>query len=176
MARGVMTVFEELLLRKMREGDANFDDFPQEAIDNWSAYMFDQRAELDKCEPLLRDTTALLQTCETEKHDLRNKSEGLEKALTNEIETTSRELNLRVQVQLATDTISDLQNQLLRLKADARGEAMLMRTKPYERSKRMLMQLKDVFVMIMMCYMAHEISTLAREETKKMIEVQLRPL
>jgi hypothetical protein len=41
MARGVMAVFEELLLRKMREGDANFDDFPQEAIDNWSEAMFD---------------------------------------------------------------------------------------------------------------------------------------
>jgi hypothetical protein len=41
MARGVMAVFEELLLRKMREGDANFDNFPQEAIDNWSEAMFD---------------------------------------------------------------------------------------------------------------------------------------
>jgi hypothetical protein len=41
MARGVMSVFEELLLRKMREGDANFDNFPQEAIDNWSEAMFD---------------------------------------------------------------------------------------------------------------------------------------
>jgi Rod binding domain-containing protein len=32
MARGVMSVFEELLLRKMR--DANFDDFPKEDIDD----------------------------------------------------------------------------------------------------------------------------------------------
>jgi Rod binding domain-containing protein len=47
MARGVMSVFEELLLRKMRDANANFDDFPKEAIDDWSAYMYDQRAKLE---------------------------------------------------------------------------------------------------------------------------------
>jgi hypothetical protein len=100
MARGVMSVFEELLLRKMRDANANFDDFPKKSIDDWSAYMYDQRAKLDKCDSLLRETTALLKKCETEKKDLRKNSEGLEKdlrknseglenALMNETETTS---------------------------------------------------------------------------------------
>ena len=93
-------MFEELLLRKMRDANANFDDFPKKSIDDWSAYMYDQRAKLDKCDPLLRETTALLKKCETEKKDLRKNSEGLEKdlrknseglenALMNETETTS---------------------------------------------------------------------------------------
>jgi Rod binding domain-containing protein len=58
MASGVMSVFKELLLRKMRDANANFDEFPKEAIDNWSAHMYDQSSKLDKCEPLLRDTAA----------------------------------------------------------------------------------------------------------------------
>jgi hypothetical protein len=89
MARGVMSVFEELLLRKMRDANANFDDFPEKSIDDWSANMYDQRVKLDKCEPLLRDTTALLNKCKTEKEDLHKNSEGLENALMNETETTS---------------------------------------------------------------------------------------
>jgi hypothetical protein len=171
MARGVMSVFEELLLRKMREEDANFDDFPQEAIDDWSAYMLDQSSKLEKCEPLLRYTTAKLQTCETEKNDLRKTAEGLENALMNETETTTEELNLRKQVELATNTISDLQSQLLR----ARGETMLMRTMPYERSKRMLTILKQYFVFIFMAYLNHQrfhTSTLGttKEPTQEFME------
>jgi hypothetical protein len=175
MARGVMSVFEELLLRKMRDANANFDDFPKEAIDDWSAYMYDQRAKLDECEPLLRDTTALLIKCETEKEDLRKNSEGLETALMNETETTSTELNLRTQVELTTNTISDLQNQL-NLKADARGKTMLMmRTTLYERSKDMLTILKKYFIFILMAYLNHHphISTLlkTKEETEKLMGV-----
>ena len=176
MARGVMSVFEELLLRKMRDANANFDEFPKEAIDNWSAHMYDQSSKLDKCEPLLRDTTALLNKCKTEKEDLHKNSEGLENALMNETETTTEELNLRKQVELATNTISGLQNQL-NLKADARGKTMLMmRTTLYERSKRMLTILKQYFVFIFMAYLnhhPHHISTLGttKEQTEELMGV-----
>jgi hypothetical protein len=38
---------------------------------------------------MLREATALLEKCETEKEDLHKNSEGLENALMNETETTS---------------------------------------------------------------------------------------
>jgi hypothetical protein len=83
---------------------------------------------------------------------------------------------VRKQVELATDTISDLQNQLLHLKADARGETMLMRTTLYERSKRMLTILKQYFVFIFMAYLnhhPHHISTLGttKEQTEELMGV-----
>jgi hypothetical protein len=173
MARGVMSVFEELLLRKMRDASANFDDFPKEAIDDWSAHMYDQSSKLDKCEPMLRDATALLEKCETEKEDLNKNAKGLENALMNERDTTSTELNLRKQVELATDTISGLQNQL-HLKADARSKTMLMmRTTLYERSKSTLTILKKYFIFILMAYVNHlsHISTLPEttEEREKLM-------
>ncbi|MFB1020858.1 MAG: hypothetical protein QMC37_11560, partial [Flavobacteriales bacterium] len=125
------------------------------------------------CDPLLRETTALLKKCETEKEDLRKNSEGFENALMNETETTSTELNLRKQVELATDTISHLQNQR-NLKADARGKTMLMmRTTLYERSKDMLTILKKYFIFILMAYLNHQphISTLGttKEETEELM-------
>jgi hypothetical protein len=122
----------------------------------------------------LRETTALLKKCETEKKDLRKNSEGFENALMNETETTSTELNLRKQVELATDTISHLQNQR-NLKADARGKTMLMmRTTLYERSKSMLTILKTYFIFIFMAYLNHHpyhISTLGttKEETEELM-------
>jgi hypothetical protein len=93
----------------------------------------------------------------------------------NETETTSTELNLRTQVELTTNTISDLQNQL-NLKADARGKTMLMmRTTLYERSKDMLTILKKYFIFILMAYLNHHphISTLlkTKEETEKLMGV-----
>ena len=89
----------------------------------------------------------------------------------NETETTSTEFTLRKQVELATDTISGLQNQL-NLKADARGKTMLMmRTTLYERSKDMLTILKKYFIFILMAYLNHQphISTLGKtkEETER---------
>jgi hypothetical protein len=91
----------------------------------------------------------------------------------NETETTSTELNLRTQVELTTNTISDLQNQL-NLKADARGKTMLMmRTTLYERSKDMLTILKKYFIFILMAYLNHHphISTLrkTKEETENLM-------
>jgi hypothetical protein len=80
---------------------------------------------------------------------------------------------LRKQVELATDTISGLQNQL-NLKADARGKTMLMmRTTLYERSKSMLTILKKYFIFILMAYLNHQphISTLrkTKEETEELM-------
>jgi hypothetical protein len=178
-----MSVFEELLLRKMRDANANFDDFPKEDIDDWSAHLYDQSSKLDKCEPMLREATALLEKCETEKDlaaeaakveaankaeaakglekDLRKNAKGLENALMRETRSelidmlTSTVLNLRKQVELATDTISGLQNQL-HLKADARSKTMLMmRTTLYERSKSTLTILKKYFIFILMAYLNH---------------------
>jgi hypothetical protein len=173
-----MSVFEELLLRKMRDANANFDDFPKEDIDDWSAHLYDQSSKLDKCEPMLREATALLEKCETEKDlaaetakveaankaeatkglekDLRKNAKGLENALMRE-----------------TDTISGLQNQL-HLKADARSKTMLMmRTTLYERSKSTLTKLKKYFILILMAYLNHQphISTLPEttEETEKLM-------
>ena len=190
MARGVMSVFEELLLRKMRDANANFDDFPKEDIDDWSAHLYDQSSKLDKCEPMLREATALLEKCETEKDlaaeaakvEAANKAEatkGLENALMSETRSelldklTSTVLDLRKQVELATDTISGLQNQL-HLKADARSKTMLMmRTTLYERSKSTLTKLKKYFILILMAYLNHQphISTLPEttEEREKLM-------
>jgi hypothetical protein len=104
---------------------------------------------------MLREATALLEKCETEKEDLNKNAKGLENALMNERDTTSTELNLRKQVELATDTISGLQNQL-HLKADARSKTMLMmRTTLYEQSKSTLTILKKLFILILMAYLNH---------------------